>query len=148
MSRPSPRASFLEKALRAALNFRFVFRKPQPSKAVARLFRVFCEDALSEAIEDLTVTYEENGQTVIKELDKVILSKGAWTTIIFRYQEWRPQMNSYGPDKYVIRRYKKVGGEYRPQSKFNISSADQARKIIEALQGWIGEADETKEKDK
>ena len=103
---------------------------------------------MSEAIEDLTVTYEENGQTVIKELDKVILSKGAWTTIIFRYQEWRPQMNSYGPDKYVIRRYKKVGGEYRPQSKFNISSADQARKIIEALQGWIGEADDTKEKDK
>lgn len=102
---------------------------------------------MSEAIEDLTVTYEENGQTIIKELDKVILSKGAWTTIIFRYQEWRPQTNSYGPDKYVIRRYKKVGGEYRPQSKFNISSADQARKIIEALQGWIDEK-ENREKEK
>ena len=103
---------------------------------------------MSDAIEDLTVTYEENGQEVIKELDKVILSKGAWTTIIFRYQEWRPQTNSYGPDKYVIRRYKKVGGEYRPQSKFNISSADQARKIIEALQSWIGESDENREKEK
>ena len=27
---------------------------------------------MSEAIDDLTVTYEENGQTLIKELDKVI----------------------------------------------------------------------------
>lgn len=127
----------------------FVFRQTSTVENCRNgLFRVFCEDALSDAIEDLTVTYEENGQEVIKELDKVILSKGAWTTIIFRYQEWRPQTNSYGPDKYVIRRYKKVGGEYRPQSKFNISSADQARKIIEALQSWIGESDENREKEK
>lgn len=124
------------------------FPHSQPPDAAAWPLRVFCEDALSEAIEDLTVTYEENGQTVIKELDKVVLSKGAWTTIIFRYQEWRPQTDSYGPDKYVIRRYKKVGGEYRPQSKFNISSADQARKIIEALQGWLEEGSEGREKDK
>ena len=38
---------------------------------------------------------------------------------------------------YVIRRYKKTGGEYRQQSKFNISSADQARKIVDALSSWI-----------
>ena len=51
---------------------------------------------------------------------------------------------SYGPDKYVIRRYKKMGGEYRQQSKFTISSADQARKIVDALQTWIGEAEQEK----
>lgn len=141
-----PRASFLETACALPRKALLFSAKPQPSKIAAWPFRVFCEDALSEAIDDLTVTYEENGQTLIKELDKVILSKGAWTTIIFRYQEWRPQTNNYGPDKYVIRRYKKVGGEYRPQSKFNISSADQARKIIEALQTWISESEESKEK--
>jgi len=92
---------------------------------------------LSENIDDLTVNYEDNGQLVIKELDKVILSKGAWSTILFRYQEWRPENGDYGPDKYVIRRYRKSGGEYRQQSKFTISSADQARKIVEALQGWL-----------
>lgn len=83
---------------------------------------------LSESIDDLTVEYEENGQVILKELGKIVLSKGAWTTILFRYQEWKPQTSSYGPDKYVIRRYKKVGGEYRQQSKFTISSADQARR--------------------
>ncbi|MBQ3059822.1 MAG: hypothetical protein IJD16_05865 [Desulfovibrio sp.] len=92
---------------------------------------------MSENIDDLTVNYEDNGQLVIKELDKVILSKGAWSTILFRYQEWRPENGDYGPDKYVIRRYRKSGGEYRQQSKFTISSADQARKIVEALQGWL-----------
>lgn len=99
---------------------------------------------LSESIDDLTVEYEENGQVILKELGKIVLSKGAWTTILFRYQEWKPQTSSYGPDKYVIRRYKKVGGEYRQQSKFTISSADQARKIVDALQTWIGEAGQEK----
>jgi hypothetical protein len=87
--------------------------------------------------EELTVTYTEDGIDVVKELDKVILSKGAWTTIIFRYQDWNRAKEEYGPDKYTIRRYQKRGGEYLPKSKFNISSKDQAKAIIEALQGWV-----------
>ena len=92
---------------------------------------------LNETIDDLTVQFEENGQVIVNELDKVVLSKGAWTTILFRYQQWQPEKDSFGPDMYVIRRYKKAGGEYRQQSKFNISSADQARKIVDALSSWI-----------
>ena len=92
---------------------------------------------MNESIDDLTVQYEENGQVLINELDKVVLSKGAWTTILFRYQQWRPETDDYGPDKYVIRRYKKSGGEDRQQSKFTISSAEQARKIVDALLSWI-----------
>lgn len=95
---------------------------------------------MNESVEDLTVEFEENGQLIIKELDKVVLSKGAWATLLFRYQEWRPETGDYGPDRFVIRRYRKSGGEYRNQSKFTISSADQARKIVDALVGWIGEA--------
>ncbi|WP_374289962.1 hypothetical protein [Desulfovibrio desulfuricans] len=92
---------------------------------------------MNETIDDLTVQFEENGQVVVNELDKVVLSKGAWTTILFRYQQWQPEKDTFGPDMYVIRRYKKTGGEYRQQSKFNISSADQARKIVDALSAWI-----------
>jgi hypothetical protein len=92
---------------------------------------------MSATVDDLTVNYEENGQLVVKEIDKAILSKGAWATVLFRYQEWISASDSYGPDKYAIRRYKKTGGEYRQQSKFTISSADQARKIIETLQGGL-----------
>ena len=92
---------------------------------------------MSANVEDLTISYEENGWLVVRELDKAILSKGAWATVLFRYQEWIPANDSYGPDKYAIRRYKKTGGEYRQQSKFTISSADQARRIVETLQGWL-----------
>lgn len=87
--------------------------------------------------EDLTIDYEEGGIKTTKELDKVILSKGAWTTILFRYQTWDHAAAAYSEDKYTIRRYQKRAGEYTPRSKFNITNAKQARMIIEALQGWI-----------
>lgn len=92
---------------------------------------------MSSDINDLTVQYEEDGVVTVKELDKVILSKGAWSTIIFRYQDWDRQKNQYGADKFTIRRYQKRGGQYMQKSKFNISSRDQARGIIEALENWL-----------
>ena len=70
------------------------------------------------------------------------LSKGAWTTIIFKYQQWERKKDDYGPERYTIRRYRKISNEYRQQAKFNISSKDQAKKIIDALDGWIQESDE------
>ena len=94
---------------------------------------------MSTTPEDITIEYEEAGQILIKELDKVILSKGAWTTLLFRYQELIPETGEYGPDKYAIRRYQKVGGDYRQKSKFNNSSADQAQTIVDTLSRWLGD---------
>ncbi len=94
---------------------------------------------MASTVEELTITYTEDGIEVVKELDKVILSKGAWSTIIYRYQDWNRSKGEYGPDKFSIRRYQKRGGEYMPKSKFNISSKDQARNIIAALQKWTEE---------
>lgn len=92
---------------------------------------------MAETVDELTIKYEEDGIETVKELDKKVLTKGAWSTIIYRYQDWNRAKGEYGPDKYSIRRYQKRNGEYLPKSKFNISSKDQAEKIIEALQGWI-----------
>jgi hypothetical protein len=92
---------------------------------------------MAERIEDLTVNYTEDGIDTTKEIDKVVLSKGSWTTILFRYQDWDRAKEAYGPDKYTIRRYQKRNGEYRQQSKFNISSRAQAQALVEALQGWL-----------
>jgi hypothetical protein len=96
---------------------------------------------MTERAEDLTVTYTEDGIETTKELDKVILSKGSWTTIIFRYQDWDRAKSAYGAEKYSIRRYQKRGGEYRQQSKFNISSRAQAQALVTALQGWLDQAE-------
>jgi hypothetical protein len=91
---------------------------------------------MASNVDDITITYEEEGVEVIKVFDKRILSKGAWATIIFRYQQWDRAKGVYGPDRYSIRRYRKRNGEYMQQSKFTISSKDQAEKIIDALKTW------------
>ena len=87
--------------------------------------------------DELTVSYKEGDLELVKELDKQILTKGAWTTIVFRFQEWNNAKQEYGPEKYSIRRYQKRSGEYQQKSKFNISSKDQAKKVIDALSQWI-----------
>lgn len=95
--------------------------------------------AIANTVDELTINYEEEGILKVKEIDKVVLSKGAWATLLFRYQEWVAESDTYGPDKYAIRRYKKTAGEYRQQSKFTISSVEQARRIVEALQTWLAD---------
>ncbi|MEJ2214741.1 MAG: hypothetical protein P8Y20_11970 [Gammaproteobacteria bacterium] len=90
--------------------------------------------------EELSITYQEDGINVVDELDKKVLSKGAWTTIIFRYREWNRSKEEYSKDKYSIRRYQKRNGEYQQKSKFNISSPDQAQQLIDALSEWVKEA--------
>lgn len=97
---------------------------------------------MSETIDDLTVNYEEDGVLKVKELDKVILTKGAWSTIMFQFQNWDAAKDQYRPPAYAIRRYQKRNGAYVLKSKFNISSNDQAQKIIDGLNKWIA-AEET-----
>jgi hypothetical protein len=94
---------------------------------------------MSETVDDLTVEYHEGDLMTVKELDKVILSKGAWATVMFRYQDLDRKTGEFGDDKYTIRRYQKRNGEYSQRSKFNISSRAQATQIIESLTKWIDE---------
>ena len=92
---------------------------------------------MAETVDELTIEYTEDGVTTVKELDKIVLTKGAWATLMYRYQEWNRSKEVYGADKYSIRRYQKRNGQYMQKSKFNISSKDQAEKIIAALSQWV-----------
>jgi len=94
---------------------------------------------MAETVDELTVNYEDGGIQTVKELEKKVLTKGAWATLIFRYQDLNKAKGEFGPDKYTIRRYQKQNGEYRQKSKFNISSKDQAKSIIDALTEWVGD---------
>ena len=96
---------------------------------------------MAATIDEITISYTEDGIETVKELDKEVLTKGAWSTIIFRYQDWDPKKEQYSQDRYTIRRYRKRDGAYKQQSKFNISSADQAKSIIAALNKWMAEAE-------
>ncbi|MFY7697241.1 MAG: hypothetical protein ACOVQX_00155 [Legionella sp.] len=94
---------------------------------------------MSETIDDLTIAFNEDGVETTKELGKSVLSKGAWTTIMFRYQDWDSSKQSYGPVKFSIRRYQKRNNQYWQKSKFNISSTEQAQKIVDTLADWLKE---------
>ncbi|MEE9397167.1 MAG: hypothetical protein V3V31_09170 [Methylococcales bacterium] len=94
---------------------------------------------MAESVDDLTVNYMDGDLQTVKELDKQVLTKGAWATVIYKYQDWNRSKEEYGPDRYTIRRYQKRDGAYQQKSKFNISSRDQAKSVIAALQKWVDE---------
>ena len=92
---------------------------------------------MSERVEDLTIRYEVDGIEIIKELDKCVLSKGSWATVMFKYQEWHRSEEVYGVPKVSIRRYQKQNNSFRQKSKFNITSTKQILRVVEVLQDWF-----------
>jgi len=92
---------------------------------------------MAETVDELTVQYEEDGKILVKELDKEVLTKGAWCTVMYKYQDMNKSTGEYGPEKVTIRRYKKMNGVYRAQSKFNISGEKQAKSVSEVLGRWF-----------
>jgi hypothetical protein len=92
---------------------------------------------MAETIDEITYDYEEDGRQVRREVQREILSKGAWSTIMFLYEELDRKTEEWRPPKVAIVRYKKWNGQYRKQSSFNISSEKQARQIITALENWF-----------
>ena len=93
---------------------------------------------MAEKIDDITINYEdESEKQLVKELDKVILTRGSWTTIMFMYQDIDRKTDQFGEPKVTIRRYKKSNNQFRQQSKFNITSKKQALQIVDILNKWF-----------
>lgn len=100
---------------------------------------------MAENIDDLTIRYVEDEKVIIDELDKQVLTRGNWTTVMYLFREMNKKTEEYSPSKVSIRRYQKRNGVYRQQSKFNISSAKQGKEIVRVLQNWFPE-EESSEK--
>ncbi|GAB4558193.1 MAG: hypothetical protein Tsb0020_03010 [Haliangiales bacterium] len=100
---------------------------------------------MAETIDDISYDYEEEGKLVRQELKREVLSKGAWSTIMFLYKEIDRKTDEWRAPKVAIVRYKKWNGAYRKQSSFNISSEKQARQIIAALEDWYSDGGAAKE---
>lgn len=94
---------------------------------------------MAENIDDLTIAFYQDDRNVLKELQKIVLTRGNWTTIMYLFQELNKKTNEYEAPKVSIRRYQKRGGIYKQQSKFNISSAKQGREIAGILLNWFPE---------
>ena len=92
---------------------------------------------MAETIDELTIQYEEDGQVLRKQINKEVLTKGSWTTIMFLYQDLDRRSGEYGAPKVSIRRYQKREGTYLQRSKFEISSPNQARAIRDKIDDWF-----------
>jgi len=98
---------------------------------------------MAETIDELGIDWkDENGNHLVKQVKKEVLTSGAWSTIMFMYQDLDRKKGEFGPKKIRVVRYQKRGGKFIPQSKFNISSARQAKRIIEIIQNWLPDMDE------
>jgi hypothetical protein len=91
---------------------------------------------MAETLEELTYDYEDEGTLVRKELDRAVLTKGGWATVMFLFQELDRAKGKFRPPKMAIVRFKKSKGSYRKQSSFNISNEKQARQITEVFERW------------
>jgi len=91
---------------------------------------------MAETIDELTVTYEEDGILVVEELDKAVMNRGAWTTILFLYRERDRKTGDFGPPKAGLRRYQKVKGLFRKRDAVNLSP-DSARLLVHTLMEWF-----------
>jgi hypothetical protein len=96
---------------------------------------------MAETIEEISYNYEDEGTLVRKELDKVVLTKGSWATIMFLYQELDKASGKFRAPKIAIVRFKKFRGSYRKQSSFNVSSEKQARQITDVFEKWYAKMD-------
>ncbi|MDR3037750.1 MAG: hypothetical protein LBV21_00405 [Candidatus Adiutrix sp.] len=93
---------------------------------------------MAENINDITVNYEEEGELLVEEIDKVILTRGAWTSILFRYRERERRSGAMGPPKATLRRYQKYQGVFKKRDAINLS-ADAAKTLVETLGQWLAE---------
>ena len=98
---------------------------------------------MAETIDDISIDWkDENRQSLVKQVKKEVLTRGSWSTLMFMYQDLDKKTGQFGPRKIRIARYQKRGGKFMPQSKFNISSAKQAKRIVEIIQNWLPDMDE------
>ena len=103
---------------------------------------------MAETIDEISIDWkDENGQQLVRQVKKEVLTSGAWSTIMFMYQDLDKKTGEFGPRKIRVARYQKRGGKFMPQSKFNISSAKQAKRITEIIQTWLPEMDEKADSD-
>lgn len=89
-------------------------------------------------LEEITLDRFEDGEQVVKEEARAILSKGAWSTVAYRFRE-RKRDGEFGEPKVRLVRYQKRKGTYFVHSRFNITGPKQVNQLMETLTEWFPE---------
>jgi hypothetical protein len=87
-------------------------------------------------LDELTYELEEDGVLVREQLERRVLTRGAWATVLFLYRELDRATGGYGPAKIAVVRFQKWNGGYRKHSAFPLSSEGEARELTSVVDAW------------
>jgi hypothetical protein len=87
-------------------------------------------------VDELSYDREEDGVLVRKQLERVILARGAWATVLFLFQELDRETGAYRAPKMAIVRFQKWRGGYRTHSSFGVANEAQARELMAVFERW------------
>ena len=92
---------------------------------------------ISDDLDELTYDHEDDGVLVRKQLDRVVLARGSWATVMFLFQDLDRATGAYAAPRMAIVRFQKWKGGYRKHSAFNVSNAAQARELTAVFDRWV-----------
>ncbi len=93
---------------------------------------------MADGLDDIAVDFVEDGIVKVRQLDKRVLSHGGgWATIAFHYEEKDPEGPGFKPPKIALRRYRKRGDRWVVDTRFVVSSGEQARGLYDAIAVWF-----------
>jgi len=92
--------------------------------------------SMVETLDELSYDFEDDGVLVRKQLDRLILARGAWATVMFLYQELDRGSGTFRAPKLAVVRFKKASGAYRKHSSFNVAGAAEARRLADVFAAW------------
>lgn len=87
-------------------------------------------------LDDLSITQEQGGMLVVKELEKSLIAGPPFPVLLFRYQTWDEDSQKYGKEEYMLVRYQKKHEQFAPIAKFRLSNKEQAQKVAATLTSW------------
>jgi hypothetical protein len=90
----------------------------------------------SDALDDLSYDQEDDGVLVREQLERVVLARGPWGTVMFLFRELDRETDTWRAPKMAIVRFQKWKGGYRKHSAFNVANAAQARELSDVFARW------------
>ena len=88
-------------------------------------------------VDDLTVTFSENGVVKVQELAKVVLSTStSWATIAYLFHE-ADGAGGFRAPKVQVRRYRKRGKTFVVDKHLTLSTKAQAQALATAIGTWF-----------
>jgi hypothetical protein len=92
-----------------------------------------------QSVDDLSYDWEEDGRQVRRELDRRVLSRGGWPTVMYLYQELDPATDAWRPAKVALVRYQSRRGMLRKHASITLGEA-RSLELASALETWFGAA--------